>query len=394
MTVTPTPYPLRAGSSAKLAITALRRQENLTEDDITAFLDGRIVPIVEGSNCTFLYRGSADEVWVTHRIVNQPQRVPMKRIGDTSLWYVTIELPEGSRVEYQLEVRRGEHYERGNDPLNPNVATSPVGDSSVCHAVGYVTPEWTQHDAEARPGELHDLVLGSKALRRDVTNRVYHPARFRRSSTYPLLIVHDGDDYLNHAAMKTVLDNLIHRLDMAETIVVFSNPGDRIKEYPNHAGHARHIVTELLPHLEENYPLIGRPDARAMMGASFGAVAALTVAHRNPTAFGSLLLQSGSFVFTDIGDDHGGGAAFDPVVKFMNRYRARPRQVADRMFISCGVYEPLIVPNRSMVPVFEGTGAAVRYVEARDGHSWENWRDRLRDGLSWIYPGPQKFFYE
>jgi len=21
-------------------------------------------------------------------------------------------------------------------------------------------------------------------------------------------------------------------------------------------------------------------------------------------------------------------------------------------------------------------------------------RDRLRDGLSWIFPGPQKFFYE
>jgi hypothetical protein len=36
----------------------------------------------------------------------------------------------------------------------------------------------------------------------------------------------------------------------------------------------------------------------------------------------------------------------------------------------------------------------VRYVEARDGHSWEDWRDRLREGLSWIFPGPQKFYYE
>ncbi len=78
----------------------------------------------------------------------------------------------------------------------------------------------------------------------------------------------------------------------------------------------------------------------------------------------------------------------------MNRFRARPRRVTDRIFASCGVYEPLIVPNRSMVPVFESTGATVRYVEARDGHSWENWRDRLRDGLSWVYPGPQKFVYE
>ena len=47
-----------------------------------------------------------------------------------------------------------------------------------------------------------------------------------------------------------------------------------------------------------------------------------------------------------------------------------------------------------MVPVFEAAGMTVRYQEARDGHSWENWRDRLRDGLSWIFPGPQKLFYE
>ena len=41
-----------------------------------------------------------------------------------------------------------------------------------------------------------------------------------------------------------------------------------------------------------------------------------------------------------------------------------------------------------MVPTFESTGMAVRFVETRDGHNWENWRDSLRDALSWIYPGP------
>jgi enterochelin esterase-like enzyme len=81
-------------------------------------------------------------------------------------------------------------------------------------------------------------------------------------------------------------------------------------------------------------------------------------------------------------------------VRFVNAYRARPRRVADRVFLSCGVYEDLIVPNRSMVHVLEGTGMQVRYVEARDGHSWENWRDRLRDALSWVYPGPQRLYYE
>ena len=90
------------------------------------------------------------------------------------------------------------------------------------------------------------------------------------------------------------------------------------------------------------------------MGASFGAVAALSAAYRYPGVYGSLLLQSGSFVFTDIGNDHGGGPAFEPVVRFVNRYRAAPRRVADRVFVSCGVYEPLIIRNRSMVPDVRG----------------------------------------
>ena len=130
------------------------------------------------------------------------------------------------------------------------------------------------------------------------------------------------------------------------------------------------------------------------MGSSFGAIASLSTAYRYPETYGALLLQSGSFVFTDIGSDHGGGPVFDPVVRFTNRFRARPRAVADRVFVSCGVYEPLIVPNRSMVPVLSGTGMRVRYVESRDGHSWENWRDRLRDGLSYVFPGPRKYVYE
>ena len=131
------------------------------------------------------------------------------------------------------------------------------------------------------------------------------------------------------------------------------------------------------------------------MGASFGAVASLSTACRHPDTYGSLLLQSGSFVFTDIGADHGGGPVFDPVVRFINRYRARPRRgrragvrqlrhlrAADRA-------EPL-----DGADVRAETGMEVSYVESRDGHNWENWRDRLRDGLSWIFPGPQKMVYE
>ena len=51
------------------------------------------------------------------------------------------------------------------------------------------------------------------------------------------------------------------------------------------------------------------------MGASFGAVAALSTAWRRPGFYGRLLLQSGSFAFTDIGDRNHRGPLFDPIVR-------------------------------------------------------------------------------
>lgn len=378
----------------RLAINRLQVTSPLDAGDVDRFLDGRDVPLVEGLWCTFLWRGEADEAWICQRIVGLPDRIPMRRLPGTDLWYLPLELPEGSRVEYQIEIRRGEGYERFNDPLNQRLSHSPMGSSSVCFGVGYRTPDWVLPDPEAREGGLEERVLASRALGRDARVTVYLPARFRRTASYPLLVVHDGGDFLQYASMKTVLDNLIHRHDVAQTVVAFTHPGDRLEEYPNSPAHARFLSDELLPELEGSLPLVGQRGGRCLLGSSFGGVASLSTASRRPETYGSLVLMSGSFVFTDIGDDHGEGPAFDPVVRFMNAYRAQPRRVADRVHLSCGVYEDLIVHNRSMVHVFESTGMQVRYVEARDGHSWENWRDRLRDALSWIYPGEQKLYYE
>jgi enterochelin esterase family protein len=382
------------GGERALAINRLQRAGPLDGGAVERFLDRHDAPIVEGSRCTFLWRGEADAVRVVHWVVGLPSPIPLHRLAGTDLWHAVVDLPEGSRVEYRIEIVRGDRVENTEDPLNPRVAHNPIGSNSVCHASGYEVPEWTQPDEESRPGTLEEVVVDSQALGRACSTTVYLPARFRRTARYPLLVVHDGQDYLRYTSAKTVLDNLIHRLDVAELVAVFIDPGDRLAEYANHAGHARFVATELVPRLEGELPLVAGPRGRCLMGSSFGAIAALSTAVRHPKLAGALLLESGSFAFTDIGDDHGGGPVFDPVVRFVNRYRAWPKRVADRMYVTCGTYEPMIVGNRAMVPVFRSTGMDVRYVEARDGHNWENWRDRLRDGLSWIFPGPQKFVYE
>ena len=360
---------------------------------VQAFLSGRRVPIVEGASVTFLWQGHADGVSLRHWIYGLESATQLERVPNTDLWYLTLEIPGSSRVEYKYEIFRqgGSHWIE--DPLNPNRARDPFGANSVLQGEGYEAPGWTTFDSVARQGALEPLVFDSRHVGRR-TGHIYLPARFRRSRQYPLLVVHDGSDYVNYASMKIVLDNLIHRLEIPDLIVAFTDSPDRLREYANDENHARFLTEELAPDLAARLPLIDRPQARCLMGASFGAVAAFSTAYRFPGFWGRLLLQSGSFAFTDIGRRNRRGPLFDRVVEFVNAYRADPKAVSERVFVSCGVYESLIYENRSMVPLLSATGMEVRFVEARDGHNWENWRDRLREGLSWLYPGPLSFIYE
>src|SRR4051794_41907835 len=119
-------------STGRLAINRLKAAKPLDEAAVDRFLDGREVPLVEGPYCTFLWRGDADEAWVCQRVVGLPDRIPLRRGHGTHLWHLVLELPAGSRVEYQIEIRRGEHRGRGNDPPTPRGSHTPGGASSGC----------------------------------------------------------------------------------------------------------------------------------------------------------------------------------------------------------------------------------------------------------------------
>jgi enterochelin esterase-like enzyme len=360
-----------------------------------AFLDAAPrFPIVEGASVTFVWHGQADGVTLRHWIYGLESDSALIRVPGTDLFYLTVEIPHGSRVEYKYEVHKNGGSQWIEDPRNPNRARDPFGANSVLQGEGYAIPTWTEKDPLAREGTLEHLTFDSVALAGRRHYSLYLPARFRRTRLYPLLVVHDGSDYLKYTGMKTVLDNLIHRLEIPDVIVAFVDSPDRLREYANDERHARFLTEELVPDLTKRLPLYDRPQARCLMGASFGAVASFSTAYRYPGFWGRLVLQSGSFAFTDIGKRNRRGPLFDRVVEFVNEYRADPIAVSERIFVSCGVYESLIYENRSMVPLLDSTGMQVRFVEARDGHNWENWRDRLREGLSWVFPGPLMFVYE
>lgn len=376
-----------------LAIDDMLAAGTPSAERIENFLASHQFPLVEGRQVTFVFRGAADELNLRHFVFGLPSVQPFQRVHDSDLWYVTMEIPERSRVEYKIERVIGERHEWLMDPLNPRIARDPYGANSVCHGEGYEHPDWSVHDPEARRGTVERVRIRTNGIANDGRLHVYLPARFRKNRQYPLLIAHDGSDFMRYSSLTTVLDNLIHRLEIAPMIVALIDSSDRLREYGAFDAHAEFLRRDLVPALEDRYPLVRRADARGLLGASFGAVAALHAAHRSPGFFGRLMLQSGSFAFSDIGD-HERGPLFDSVAGFVNSLREKPVAFSEKIFLTCGTYESLIYENRSIYPLLLGTGMEARFVESRDGHNWENWRDRLRDGLSWLYPGPLWMVYE
>jgi enterochelin esterase family protein len=184
-----------------------------------------------------------------------------------------------------------------------------------------------------------------------------------------------------------VLDNLIHRRRIAPLVAALTNSSRRLEEYAGDPRQARFLTDELVPQLSRLYPISASADSRGLLGASFGAVASLHTAWLHPGFFGRLLLQSGSFAF-EKRDVSAHNRELEPVVAFQRLFRTSPRRPSDRVYVSCGLYESLLTENRALVAVLRETGMEVHYTESRDGHNWENWRDRLQEGLSYLFPGP------
>ena len=343
---------------------------------IDRFVAERSFPLVEPGRVVFLYRGAADAVQLRPMIAGFPGQHPFRRLNGHDLWFLELPLPEGARLEYKLEVQTDHRSDWVNDPLNPLTCSNPFGTNSVCRSHGYRVPDFATVYPDTPTGVFTDLWVVSSSLGGTRKVSVYTPASYVPGEKLPLVFVHDGGDYLTYGSMALVLDNLIARGAIPPILAAFSWPVERLNEYAANENHASFVVTEALARIESEYA-VGQKIA---MGASLGAVAALHAAWRHPGVFAALLLQSGTFAQT-----RGWGSAQNllaPIAQLL--HRLEPSRLPPRVFLSCGTYERMIGENRYMAHRLERAGLAVRYVESRDGHTWEAWRDRLAEGLSWV----------
>ncbi len=337
-------------------------------------------PYLSGDTATFAYVGDARSVRVEHFMSLFPAIPAMERLDGTDLWWVTVQLPKRSRVEYRLVVETAGATSHVTDPLNRRVARDPFGANSVAHGPGYVDPPWTKPRVDAAAGRIETIQIASRAFGGSRTLSVYLPSGHPGRDPYPACFFHDGSDLLEFAGITTVLDNLIAAGAIRPMVGILMDPVDRNREYMALPAHGRFVVEDVLPLAVSTFGVTTDPRARIVAGASLGAVAGLATAWRHPGVFGAAMLLSGTFI-TELGGPWRRGPELQPIVDFTRAFTAAPGLPVPRTWMACGRYEGLAADNRAFVPHLEAAGIEVTYEESRDGHHWQNWRNNIGDAL-------------
>lgn len=380
-----------------------------TTEAFWAMVADRGTPLVEDGPeghriVTFLGRGAKRNI----RLFGAPSgdHEELQRLGDSDIWFRSFQVPEGTRLSYQLAFdvpdvpgtardRRVAILSTARaDPLNrhrwPMEAVDAYNQESVLELAG-APPQPFLAEKGNPQGRLSRLSVESRLLgnRRDIT--LYYPPGFdpARKDTV-LLFVFDADQYLDRVPVPRILDNMIAGGAVPPVVAVFvANPdrAARARELPANPAFADFMATELYPRVARETGLAIPATRTVLAGSSYGGLASATVAMRHPEVFGNVLSMSGSFWWSPPGtpedrQEHVAGLiAAGPALPL-------------RFFLSAGLFETgaqgtagILETSRHLRDVLQAKGIPVTYRDYAGGHDYLVWQGVISDGLIALFGG-------
>jgi enterochelin esterase family protein len=319
---------------------------------------------------------------------------PLKRIGETNVWYASYVLPRDARIAYAFAAPRGvtpssqanaqveidgAAYEVLRDPLNPTATDEDTAIVSYAEGPAARSTPFLQANANAPSGSVATMPFASKALGVDRTVTIYTPPGFREGeSGLPVVLLFDGRQYTT-ASVPTplILDNMIAAGAVPRVIAVFVHTPQETRNQdlgPDNPSFRTFITGELMPWVRKRYRASSDPAKTVIGGSSLGGFAAAHLALLHPDIFGNVISLSASYWL---------GAESVARQWLVAQYRQSPR-LPIRFYQTIGLWdgELGLQPNRDMRAVLDAKGYRVTYREFAGGHDYSNWRQALPEALA------------
>ena len=342
------------------------------------------------SKVVLVYHGEANNVTLLSDITGWTDQINFKKLFNTDLFYLEIQLENDARIQYQLIVD-------GNaicDPSNKYKCLHGLGEMSELAMPKYERHPYLEDFLFGREGNFEGLVkhiLPAGVLPYEHEVYVLLPPDFNRGNNYPTVYFHDGPDYIRFGLAQYSINKLIKEELIKPCIAIFVTPPNlhqpvvpnRSTEYGMSDDYVKFFCEELVYFIDQNYPTARSAESRFVIGDSFAGLISFYIAFSRSDVFTSAYSQSGYFSFSK-----------DRMINLLNYADRKPL----KLYLDIGTYEYKVgadfLPateldftnaNRRMRDVLTKKGYKFIYKEYHEGHTWGNWRRHLIDGLIYFF---------
>lgn len=360
-------------------------------------------PLADGQALvTFVWRGARRGV----RLFGAPSNDfdDLKRLGDSDVWFGSYRVPRTARVTYKyapdvpeldaspMVRRRAILATAQRDPFNPKhlpegEPTDKYAGESLLELPDAPPCPWLDRKDGVPTGSVERLPLASTILGNTRDVWVYRPHGYTPGADgNALLVLFDGERYMDEVPTPRILDNLIAAGAIPPTAAVLvGNPTSesRSAELPPNPKFARFLAEELTPWARER-GVHAPASATVVAGASYGGLAAAYAGVAHPEIFGKVLSQSGSFWWAP-----GSSPAAEPdEPEWLARQVAKAPAVRVVFHFQAGTFEVgrggsagIRQTSQHLRDVLEAKGCIASYADFGGGHGYAYWRYTLADGL-------------
>ena len=340
-------------------------------------------PVIDGSEVTFFWEGRSAPTLISDTNNWNEKANPFKRVSPRlrpastkSVWSCTLTLPRDAYVEYAFYDRVSQ--EKFLDPFNRRTVSNGLGGRNNFFYMPQTMPSpFTVRRADIPVGALTSHRVETRWLRDDYEREIFF-YRPPVNGPVPLLIVYDGQDYLQRGKLATMVDNLMADGRIQPLALAFlPNAGRwRSVEYACSDATILWLDQIILPLAREKLNLIDidkQPGAFGVLGASLGGTMSLYTGLRMPDVFGRVISQSGAFMIE---------SRNFAIVDLVRHGQAQGIEI----WMDVGGLDTLLEDNRKMYALLQEKKYQVAYREFSGGHNYTAWRDDLWRGLEAMFP--------